>query len=266
MFINHVFLADFSPLPIYFRTCSSCHEQENVSRPNGFAYGHQLLFVTDGKGMLYVDGETYRLKKGMAFYLAPEKPHRYINLENLTTAWITCQGSGMAEISRYIGDLKFLFCKQINVTRYAAQIEEIEREYFGKRREGLLSSMTYSIWMSFFDEQNSEDPLPVELALHYMEEHFREEITLAQLLRVSCCSRSTFSKKFKEHYGCTAIQKLNEIRLHNARTMLLMNHQEKLYSIAEKCGFDDIGYFCRMYKRRYGIPPSEERKKTESSL
>ena len=148
MYVNHVFDAEFFPLPIYFCTCSSRHEQEDVSRPRGLVYGHQLLFVLDGKGMLYVDGKQYRLQKGVAFYLAPELPHRYINLENLTTSWMTCQGSGMADISRYIENQRFLFCKQSNVARYAAQIEEIEREYFGKRRQGILSAMAYSIWLS----------------------------------------------------------------------------------------------------------------------
>ena len=182
-------------------------------------------------------------------------------MDNLTTAWVTCRGSGWDEIARYIGETEFLFCEQTNVSRYATQIGEMEREYFGKRREGLLSSMLYTLVLSFFDEQLTAEATPIELAVRYMEEHFQEPITLHQLTAVSCCSRSSFCTKFKELYGCTAIQKLNEIRLHNARMMLLLEPQEKIITVAERCGFDDISYFCRAYKRKYGISPSAERKK-----
>lgn len=252
----HLFEPDFLPLPLYFVSAASSHLQENVNRQNGFGDISQLLLVLDGEGILYCNGSEYPLKKGCAFYVDYAVPHAYENLGGLVTAWITWRGSGWQDVRTYIGKNSFQFFENVDVKRYVAQIEQIEREYYGRKREGMLSAMLYTLLMSFFEEQNEQVESELDAVLRFMEEHFDQKISVTELARINHSSKSTFCKNFKQRFGCTAFEKLVEIRLLNAKMMLKMNANEKICSIARKCGFDDVSYFCKAYKKKFGVTPS----------
>ena len=247
--------------PIWFTTCDSHYRQESRSRPTGFAEDAQLLFVLSGAGVLRCEGREFPLHQGCAFYLEPGVPHCYEDLGDLMTAWITWKGEGQDAIREYIGKKSFLFCEHTDVGFFASRIEKISREYFSGRREGVLSAMLYSLVMHFFDGITESEPSDMDRVIFYMEEHFARKITLEELADVARCSRSTFCKRFKEQFGCTAIETLVEIRLRNAELLLRTNPEYKVYLVAQQCGFEDISYFCRAYRKRFGSSPTSVRTK-----
>ncbi|MBQ9783235.1 MAG: AraC family transcriptional regulator [Clostridia bacterium] len=255
----HIFDADFIPLPVYFTSSSSWHRQENVNRPTGLRPSAQILFVLDGEGILYYDGKQFSLRKGCAFYVDCAVPHAYENTGGLITAWITWLGSGQEELRNYIGKKSFLYSDRVDVKAYALEIGQIEREYFTQKREGVLSAMLYALLLRFFDEQREPKPSEMDLVLRYMEQHFGEKLTLMELAELCHMSRSVFCKKFRDTYGCTAFEKLIEIRLLNARTQIQSNSGEAIGVIARQCGFEDVSYFCKAYKRLFSVTPGAER-------
>ena len=239
-------------LPIHFYTVSSHHNQEPVLRLCGLDVC-QILFVLDGDGVLSVGESEYPLSRGVAFYISDGVAHKYSG-EGLCTAWITFRGDGVAGLKGYINKDSIVF-KSVDVAKYALSIEDIEREYFDKKREGILSSMAYGIVTSFFDEATVAPTSDIDAALSYMEEHFASNITLAKLCSLCCMGHSGFSKKFKERFGVSAFEKLMEIRLINADMMLAHLPTKKVSAIARECGFSDVGYFCKAYKRKFGKTP-----------
>lgn len=255
----HILDANFIPLPVYFTSASSWHCQENVNRPTGLHLSAQILLVLDGEGVLYYDGKHFPLRKGCAFYVDCDVPHAYASTGNLITAWITWMGSGQEEIRSYIGKKSFLYSNRIDVKSYASEIAHMEREYFTQKREGLLSAMLYALLLRFFDEQREPKLSEMDLVLRYMEEHFAEKLTLSELAEVSHSSRSVFCKSFKDTYGCTAFEKLIEIRLLNARTRIQSNPGETVGMIARQCGFEDVSYFCKAYKKMFFVTPAADR-------
>lgn len=257
--IVHIFSSDFKPLPVYFVTCSSRHIQEPVVRDDGFLDISQLLFVLEGTGVLYQNGREYPLKAGDAFCVGPGVSHEYRSSDGLVTAWITWRGSGCEDILQYLDCSQFAFYEGIDCKKYARQIELIENEYFAKRREGILSALLYSMLISFFEEREQTVLSDLDRVICYMEEHFSERITIDELAKIYHSSKSTFCEKFKCAYGCTAFEKLIEIRLVNAESMLKMNSTEKILAVAEKCGFRDVSYFCKAYKKKYGETPANHR-------
>ncbi|MBQ7387419.1 MAG: AraC family transcriptional regulator [Clostridia bacterium] len=251
--INHIFKESFFALPIYFLTMSSRHLQENVSRPEGLQ-NQQLLFVLEGEGTLVTDSAEYGIKAGSAFYLDAAVPHSYFG-EGLVTAWITFAGDAADAVRNQAGGRGVVLQRGIDTLKYRKAIADMEREYFSRRREGILSSMLYSMAMSFFDEESFGAMSDMDRVLSYMEEHFSEDITLAELCAICRMGHSSFSSRFKECFGVSAFEKLMEIRLINADMMLSLYPEEKVYVIARDCGFSDVGYFCKAYKRRYGKSP-----------
>ena len=254
---NH--LSDhFKILPIQFFTVCDKHIQETIKRPDGDLNFHQILFVIDGKGLLKCNGNTYELKKGSAFFTAIGVPVEYINTGGLVTAFLTATGTAVADLMECFSCDGFLFYESINVEAYISAIRKITDEYYEHKRAGLLSAMVYSFYINFFEQQNHVFTKLDEVAL-YIEKNYMKKLTLAQLANIGCFSVSKLCHDFKKRLGCSVFQYVLNIRLTNARYFLMSDHRASVKDASISCGFDDVSYFCRAYKNKFGKSPAKDR-------
>ena len=65
---------------------------------------------------------------------------------------------------------------------------------------------------------------------------------------------------FKQTMGMPFTAYLNDYRLTLAAKSLLETHNAVL-EIASECGFENLSYFNRMFKKKYGMTPREYRQK-----
>ena len=72
-------------------------------------------------------------------------------------------------------------------------------------------------------------------------------------------SASHFMKFFKNYMGSSFIEYLNDYRLTMAEQML-RNTDDSVLEIAGKSGFDNLSYFNRIFKKKYGASPGKWRK------
>ena len=98
----------------------------------------------------------------------------------------------------------------------------------------------------------------VQEALHIIEARMRDLPTLDELASLSGISRTYFSYLFKEVMGIKLQRYLAEARLNKARN-LLSNIDLKIKEIAFEAGFSDPNYFCRTFKKRMGVSPTNWR-------
>ena len=72
--------------------------------------------------------------------------------------------------------------------------------------------------------------------------------------------RSTLSRRFSAATGSTLIAHLNAVRLQHAMGML-GDAGITVAEVAERCGFKDVTYFCRVFKQQLGVTPSQFRRR-----
>ena len=60
--------------------------------------------------------------------------------------------------------------------------------------------------------------------------------------------------------GTSFVDYLNDYRLSMASRMLVSS-DDKIIDIAAHCGYDNLSYFNRIFKKKYGITPSAYRRK-----
>lgn len=53
---------------------------------------------------------------------------------------------------------------------------------------------------------------------------------------------------------------IQKIRLEKAQRMLQVEPNMSIGEIALKCGFEDFAYFSRVFKKKYGVMPSQYRR------
>ena len=71
-------------------------------------------------------------------------------------------------------------------------------------------------------------------------------------------SKSHFMKYFRQYMGLSFVQYLNDYRLSKAAG-LLVSTEDSVTDIAQRCGFDNLSYFNRLFRRKYGMTPGRYR-------
>ena len=78
-------------------------------------------------------------------------------------------------------------------------------------------------------------------------------------------SESHFMKYFKQYAGMSFIQYLNDYRLTRAGEFL-QNTEESVTQIALKCGFENLSYFNRLFRRKFGVTRGRYRERKSSQV
>ncbi len=92
----------------------------------------------------------------------------------------------------------------------------------------------------------------------YIRDNLRRKITLADLSWSFHCSTVTITQHFKAEYGITITEYITKKRMQLAEELLLST-THPLHKIAEKCGYPDVEYFSRTFKKTHGTPPGKWR-------
>lgn len=90
--------------------------------------------------------------------------------------------------------------------------------------------------------------------LAYIQQHLTEKISVDTLSSKAYLSRNTFFRWFKEQFGITPVEYINRERIKHAK-QLMSNGKDSISNIAMQCGFSDVNYFVRLFKKMEGITP-----------
>ena len=100
---------------------------------------------------------------------------------------------------------------------------------------------------------------PVRQAKEYMEEHFREKITLEDVADRIALNPIYFSTLFKKETGMNFSTYLVNIRMEKAKE-LLRTTNETIAQVSEDVGYRDSRYFSQLFKKTVGVKPALYRK------
>ena len=87
----------------------------------------------------------------------------------------------------------------------------------------------------------------------------------ARFVQIACRSREYVNRTVKRRMGETLSEMVNRIRIQYA-AYLLKTTEEKITNIADAAGFQNLGYFYRVFNHHYQSTPSEYRKKHRAHL
>ena len=94
----------------------------------------------------------------------------------------------------------------------------------------------------------------------YLDENYAQKINLEDLSSRFFISKFHLSREYKKIYGTTIGNELTLRRISHAKTMLRFS-ADSVETIALGCGFQEAGYFIKVFKRAEGMTPLEYRRK-----
>lgn len=101
----------------------------------------------------------------------------------------------------------------------------------------------------------------VKKAVSYLNINAGTQISRWKLADSVHVSEDYLTRIFHKETGLSPWEYLTQYRLYLASQMLLHTNAT-VYEVAEKCGFQDQAYFCRVFKKKHGIPPGKYRSRS----
>ena len=100
----------------------------------------------------------------------------------------------------------------------------------------------------------------VDKIVEYIEDHYNEKISLDQIAENMYLSPFYISRIFKSETGSAPIRRLINIRLEKAKELLTEAGYPDGFSMTIMVGYDDAYHFSKLFKKRYGVSPSQVRR------
>ncbi|WP_310832276.1 helix-turn-helix domain-containing protein [Paenibacillus pedocola] len=111
---------------------------------------------------------------------------------------------------------------------------------------------------SLNEERESSRSHVHQRALLYINQNYKEDISMEQAAEYVNLSPHYFSKLFRQQAGETFIDYLTRLRINEAKR-LIAGEELSLKGICYEVGYKDPNYFSRVFKKAVGITPSEFR-------
>lgn len=110
------------------------------------------------------------------------------------------------------------------------------------------------------EEMNAQNNLIVEKAKAYIDEHYAQKgLTLHEVAQKNHVSPNYLSYLFKKNTGHNLWEYVIKLRMEESRRLIL-NTDLRRYEIAERVGYESPEHFSKIFKKYFGVSPSELKK------
>ena len=206
-----------------------------------------LSFRTSGTGSFVIGGKSFFVKTGDILYIPGGVPYEveYSVSESIVIHLLDCN-YGEAEV----------YCPN-NQTALSLMFERLLEDWLGRRSVSGVKSAVYGILEKIEDDQKTAlENVIFERCLQYVETHFCDpSLRVAEICNQGFISVSSLQRAFLQRLGVSPMQYVMKLRMNKA-VRLLVENQCSVKETASLCGFSDEKYFSRVFKEKYGYPPS----------
>lgn len=221
----------------------------------------EIICCIEGEGWAVVNSASIPLKQGNIMVINSGDIH-YITTE-CTTMTYYC-------LIIYTGFLKEFgidventsFCENVTDATGLAFFEKLARElsakppYYQSIVKGeIISYLAYLCRHFSTVRQTTGNHDRIKQGLTYIREHFTEDLTVETIASQAGFSRFYFSRQFKSITGMTVIEYVLFLRCRHAKELL--SQGQSVSKAALECGFSDLSYFTKVFKRFFGVLPSK---------
>lgn len=138
---------------------------------------------------------------------------------------------------------------------FARRIENLRGREDGQK---LMEEMTRAYCRLVKKHSTTDYSPPVQRAVTYIDSDLSGDLSLRNLAAIQGVNASYLSALFKKETGQTVTEHVNRKRMDLARR-LLKSTRLQVQSVAQHCGFSDVNYFSKLFKKHVGMTPKEFR-------
>ena len=247
---------------------SHCYNTHHAGHVFGSYYLHDfdLLFTLEGKFHYVIGGKNYISGPGDIIIAPPNVSFQGEALENSYHFFSHFSLSNTAN-----RQLTFQF-DDCRVPHRFTMLYQLIDTYIEKFFHNHVYNETYSLALkimliemilcsdknrlAFLKTNNFDLPTPISMLIDYLETHFKEEITIAQLADIAGITIGTLRKYFTRFMSTTPAKYIEKLKLDYAMEVLSQPNAS-ISLLAEELHYSDQFAFSKAFKRYSSYTPSE---------
>ncbi|MCI8864001.1 MAG: AraC family transcriptional regulator [Lachnospiraceae bacterium] len=274
-----------NPFPYLTYPCSIPQDFKQV--PLHWHDEMELIYIKKGAGTVTLDFSPLKVSAGDIVIVCPGQLHSIGQLNQETMEyeniifplWLLSSRQPDSAWETYLApialrQMELPFCLRPGTPPYpaaAACLDEIDqvRRTFPKAFELVIKGKLFEFFFSLYQHglvtlRPHADPTrrrsleKSRQILKYIEQHYNETLSIKKLADFVGFSQSHFMKFFKHTFGLSFTAYLNDYRLTMA-SRLLLSSEGSVLAVASESGFENLSYFNRKFKERFGMTPREFR-------
>lgn len=230
-----------------------------IQTPERTTKRYEIELYVYGRGKSVINGKEYTHQKGNLLFCPPG--HKRYSKRNFVCYFVHIDvDPKTAALLSHVP----IVTNAINYDEYKNLYMEIIRLHGMQKEDNhfLIQSKLYELLNMICNDSKLDSvstPDAIKKAMDFMENNFHKQILLQDIAEYVNLSPTYFHKLFKSAVDMTPQKYLAELRLSNAK-MLLLAKNYSIEEVAERCGFSSISYFDYQFKKTYGISPVGFRK------
>lgn len=160
------------------------------------------------------------------------------------TAKRTCKRTGVNE-NRLLAELER--CEYIENDEELFKIGDLVADYLLYIHKNAPKPKHEMHWLAYLMKRHAD-------------EMYRTDMSLSEFATTYQKNEKYIGRLFKHEIGMSYAEYVQEVRLSHAKQQIAKS-DERIIDIALECGFNNVSYFNRSFKKKYGISPTAYRAK-----
>lgn len=248
---------------------------------------YHIVLYTAGKGICLLNRRQYTTEPGTVIFVSPGRPHDFITqlgtavyseltlaFENERAEPLTLDFEALLEqwagAQIHLNNPMLLSEAETNlvntllteITDLAGVEHPLSEFYLQYALVKLLHGLVQACV-----RPTPAGPIADERLIRvrqHIEQHYNSPITIDELSLLAGLSKGYLFRAFRKAFGLAPLAYQKQLRLEAART-LLRSSALRCSEIAQRCGYDNVHLFHRLFKQTYAVTPRQYRKNIVSS-
>lgn len=253
-------------MPLQARNAGLFVSRGQGTHPDRIIQTFELMYVKEGRLSMEEAGQPFEVGEGETLLLWPGRRHRGLQPypPGLSFYWVHF---GLRDVAQ--GEMALTVPQHASVGRpdhltllFRRLIDD--QETLGI--EPLSASLTVLLMLQEVARSsparansNASAALLAGRADQIIRSRFHEPLTASSVASELNCHPDYLGRVFRQTYHLTLTEAIHRRRLHQAR-LLLLESTEAVDTLAHRCGFQEVGYFRRLFKRQEGLSPQAFRR------
>lgn len=252
----------------------------------------EIFLCIRGKGRYYIGNKQYEFEEGDFFVINDSELHKSEIYENGFFDALVIMFSPVKLFQEEIGRRELLnifygrmpdFCHMYRPDAARREqyfcvgkllLEEYEQKQVGYK-DGIRALLIWLLTdlnrayaandsqeLYYVAGEKLKNKRIISETLNYVENHYREDISLGNLAEKLYVTQSYLSREFKKNTGYSMVKFITNRRIREARE-LLRNTDMSITEVAISVGYNNITHFNAMFKKEIGISPKEFRRQMQ---
>ena len=273
-----------NPLSMPFECFEYSSEKKHFPVREHWHYFSELLMGEEGVMRVTRNRETYEIHPGEILFINPLNHHSIDSADGRPVRYLTIKLdlNQLNETPSYAPDLRTLMleaerihlpmhisAKDVSETHMDFMVRQCVEEYEGhayaydlkiRAMLYLITTSLVRIWIrdGFTLQADEIRTDPLYSITRYIDQHIGENLKVESLARICGLSYPWFAKRFREIYGISCKEYIEQVRLSKVEHFLLFTNYDLNY-ISRETGYADCSQMIKDFRRLKSMTPGQYR-------